>query len=281
VVHRRRFPPKIEPRGNQTGSRGVLPPKGCAEASERTAGDTDVESWGWVSDQTEARIPKLLDSLDAATRLVLVNAIYLKAPWLDPFENDGTKDAPFTKADGSQVSVPTMSAGLSEAAYASGSAWQAVELPYANQSLAMTIVVPDNLAQFDKGLDATRFGRITPALQAAQVNLTFPRFKVETRSDLASVPPAMGMPLAFDPDKADFSGMTTQERLFVSRVVHQAEISVDEAGTVGSAAAVVEVVSGYERQQVTLRVDKPFLFAIRDTTTGAILFLGRVTDPSA
>jgi serine protease inhibitor len=237
----------------------------------------------WVNDQTEARIPKILDSLDNTTRLVLANAIYLKAPWLEPFENDGTKDAPFTKPDGSQVSVPTMSAGLSEATYASGSGWQAVELPYANRSLAMTIVLPDDLAAFEKGLDAARFGRITAALQNTEVALTLPRFKIETKSDLSSILSAMGMPLAFDLDKADFSGMTTQEPLFIAKVVHQANISVDENGTEASAATVVamDAASTAATRQVTLNVDKPFLFAIRDTTTGAILFLGRVTDPSA
>ena len=82
----------------------------------------------WVSDQTEGRIPKLLDKLDSTTRLVLVNAIYLKAPWLEPFAESDTKTAPFTRPDGSQVSVPTMSLGLSEGRYASGTGWQAVEL---------------------------------------------------------------------------------------------------------------------------------------------------------
>jgi serpin B len=238
---------------------------------------------GWVADQTEKRIPKLLDSLDASTRLVLVNAIYLKAPWLKQFDKSATADAPFTRPDGSQVSVPTMNVGLSEATYASGSGWQAVEIPYVNTSLAMTIVLPDDLATFEKGLDAARFGQITAALQGAQVELSLPRFKIETKSDLSTVLAGMGMPLAFDPDKADFSGMTAQERLYVSKVIHQANISVDENGTEASAATAVVMAAGASpaAQQVTFKVDKPFLFAVRDTSTGAILFLGRVTDPSA
>jgi serpin B len=238
---------------------------------------------GWVSDQTEARIPKLLDSLDAATRLVLVNAIYLKAPWLKPFDESATTKAQFNRLDGSQVSVPTMSGGFSEASYASGSGWQAVEIPYVNASLAMTIVLPDDLAAFEKGLDADRFGQITAALKGAQVDLTLPRFKIETKSDLSSVLSSMGMPLAFDADKADFSGMTTQERLFISKVIHQANISVDENGTEASAATavVMAAASAQPTQPVTVKVNKPFLFAVRDTGTGAILFLGRVTDPTA
>ena len=237
---------------------------------------------GWVSDQTEARIPKLLDSLDAATRLVLVNAIYLKAPWQTPFDSSNTKNSPFTRPNGSQVSVPTMSLNLSAGRYASGSGWQAVELPYAGRSLAMTIVVPDDLAAFGASLDASRFSQITTALQQAAVDLTLPRFKIETKSDLSSALARMGMPLAFDPDRADFSGITTQEQLYISKVIHQANISVDEKGTEASAATAVQMeTTAMPSRQVTLHVDRPFLFAVRDTRTGAILFLGRVVDPSA
>jgi serpin B len=238
---------------------------------------------GWVSDQTEGRIPKLLDSLDSNVRLVLVNAIYLKAPWLEPFAESDTKTAPFTRSDGSQVSVPTMSLGLSEGRYASGSGWQAVELPYAGGSLAMTIVVPDDLAAFESSLDGARFSQIAAALQPTHVDLTLPRFKIETKSDLASALAGMGMPLAFDPTRADFSGITTLEQLYIAKVVHQANISIDENGTEATAATAVVMAAASAvpiQPPVTLHVDRPFLFALRDTNTGAILFLGRVVDPS-
>jgi len=237
----------------------------------------------WVSDQTEGRIPKLLDSLDQATRLVLVNAIYLKAPWQTPFDEKSTMTSPFTRSDGSQVSVPTMSLDLSEGRYASGSGWQAVELPYAARSLVMTIVVPDDLATFESSLDAARFSQIAAALQPTDVDLTLPRFKIETKSDLSSALAGMGMPLAFDPNGADLSGITTQENLYIAKVVHQANISIDENGTEATAATAVEVdaaASMAPREKVTLHVDRPFLFTVRDTGTGAILFLGRVVDPS-
>jgi serpin B len=175
-----------------------------------------------------------------------------------------------------------MGLNLSEGRYASGSGWQAVELPYAGGSLAMTIVVPDDLATFERSLDAASFARITASLQPTDVDLTLPRFKIETKSDLSSVLARMGMPLAFDPDRADFSGITTQEQLYISKVVHQANIAVDEKGTEASAATAVEVAASLApSKQVTLHVDRPFIFAVRDTNTGAILFLGRVLDPSA
>jgi serine protease inhibitor len=236
---------------------------------------------GWVSDQTKGRIPKLIDSLDPQTRLVLVNAIYLKAPWLKAFDEAATADAPFTRPDGSQVSVPTMSVSLDESRYVSGTGWQAVEIPYINTSLVMTIVVPDDLAGFERNLDAARFAQITSALQTATVNLTLPRFKIETKSELSSALTTLGMPLAFDPDRADFSRITTQEQLYISKVVHQANISVDENGTEASAATAVVMAASAPGLRATLHVDRPFLFAVRDTRTGAILFLGRVVDPSA
>ena len=238
---------------------------------------------GWVSDQTEGRIPDLLDSLDPATRLVLVNAIYMKAPWQTTFDKLATQTSPFTRPDGSQVSVPMMGQSLAGGLYASGSGWQAAQLPYLGGSLAMTIVVPDDLASFEETLDADRFAQITSALQSVDLDLSLPRFKIGTKSDLSASLSSMGMPLAFDRDQADFSGITTQERLYIAKVIHQADISVDENGTEATAATavVMAAASGVPTASVTLHVDRPFLFAVRDTDTGAILFLGRVVDPSA
>jgi serpin B len=104
---------------------------------------------------------------------------------------------------------------------------------------------------------------------------------METQADLAGTLQALGMPLAFDPDRADFSGMTDQERLSISSVIHQANIDVDEKGTEAAAAtAVVMRTTAAPAEPVALQVDRPFLFALRDTRTGAILFLGRVSDPT-
>ena len=109
-----------------------------------------------------------------------------------------------------------------------------------------------------------------------------PRFNAETKADLVDLLRAMGMPLAFDPDNADFSGMTTQEPLVISRVVHQANITVDEKGTEAAAAtAVVVQLESAPSEVVQLDVNRPFLFALRDMQTGAVLFLGQITDPSA
>jgi serpin B len=235
----------------------------------------------WVKDQTEERIPELLEPgvLDDLTRLALVNAIYLKAAWLTPFDESATRPAPFTRLDGSQVDVPTMHL-TEELSYAAGDGWQAVELPYVGGSLALTIVVPEDLAAFQATLDEGVFGEITTALGRHEVQLALPKFGIETKTDLATVLAAMGMPLAFDPDRADFTGMTTQEPLYISAVIHQANIDVDEKGTTAAAATAVVIRAGSAPGElVTLKVDRPFVYALRDVPTGAILFLGRVVEP--
>ena len=238
---------------------------------------------GWVADQTEQRIKQLLvhDDITGFTRLVLVNAIYLKAAWLTAFVADATSPATFTLAGGKAIQVPTMSTTTS-LRYAAGSGWQAVELPYIGNQLAMTIVVPDDLAAFTASLSADRFAAVVSALASRQVSLTLPKFSFESRQDLAPVLTALGMPLAFS-SAADFSGITQDESIVITKVIHQATIDVDEKGTEATAATAVVLgdVSAPGGDVVTLQVDRPFLFAIRDLQTGAVVFLGQVLDPSA
>jgi serpin B len=236
---------------------------------------------GWVDAQTEHRIPELLvpGVLTPVTRLALVNAIYLKAAWQTPFSADATKAGTFTRADGSTVQVPLM-ATTASLRYASGDGWRAVEIPYIGGSLAMTVIVPDNLVGFEQTLTADRFAAITGALTETQVALALPKFGIETKAELAPILAALGMPSAFD-DRADFSGITTAEQLVISNVIHQANIDVDEKGTEAAAAtAVVMWATAMPAEPVAFRADRPFLFALRDVPTGAILFLGRVGDPS-
>jgi serpin B len=236
----------------------------------------------WVDERTEHRIPELLEagSIDALVRLVLVNAIYLKAAWQYPFEPTATVTGPFTRLDGSTVDASFMNRA-EQYRYAAGDGWQAVELPYVGGSLAMTIVLPDDLFAFQSSLDGGAFATIAAALTQRPVQLSMPRFGIETKADLATVLGTMGMPIAFDPGQADFTGMTDQERLYISAVIHQANIDVDEKGTTAAAAtAVVMRATAAPGEPVILKLDRPFLFALRDLQTGAILFLGRVTEPA-
>ena len=237
---------------------------------------------GWVSDQTEQRIKELLGqgTVDAMTRLILVNAIYLKAPWLTPFEVEATQPGPFLTSAGTSVTVPFMhSYGSLE--YASGAGWQAVQLPYVGRQLAMLVIVPDSLASFERQFDAAGLDAITGGLASREVDLSLPRFGTQTSASLGDLLAQLGMPSALDASTADFSGITTAERLFISAVVHQANIDVDEAGTEAAAAtAVVMAGAAAPSETVTLKVDRPFVFAVRDLETGAVLFLGRIVDAS-
>jgi len=249
---------------------------------ERAAEAARLAINAWVDERTEQRIPELLQqgSIDSSTALVLVNAIYLKAAWQTAFYENATAPAPFTRLDGTTIDVATMHL-TAELRYAAGAGWQAVELPYVGNALAMTIIVPDDLAAFAPGLDGGAFASIVAAMSQRSVILSLPKWGQETRASLADVLAGMGMPDAFDPGVADFTGMTSQERLFITAVVHQANIDVDEKGTEAAAAtAVVMGRTSIPTDQVSLVVDRPFLFALRDTRTGAILFLGRVVEPA-
>ena len=239
----------------------------------------------WVAEQTEDRIKEILLRGDVTelTRLALANAIYLKAAWLTPFPKKETARGTFSLADGASVQVPLMHLTAS-LAYGAGGGWRAVEIPYVGNGLAMTLIVPDDLATFEASFDATAFAGIVDSLKRTEVVLTMPTFDTESRLSLAGYLAAIGMPTAFNPEAADFSGMTTEADLYIQKVIHQANITVDEAGTEAAAATVVIMgdtsADGPESTPVELRVDHPFLFVLRDTQTGAIVFMGRVADPT-
>lgn len=238
----------------------------------------------WVDEETEHRIEELLpeDSVDALTRLILVNAIYLKAPWRVPFSEEATADGAFTRADGTTVQVPMMAAAH-HMGYAAGPGWQAIDLPYVGDKLSMLLVLPDDPAGFTATLDPSQLDAIVAGLESTRVELRMPKFGIETQAELKPLLSALGMPTAFDDSNADFSGITTAARLHISAVIHQANIDVDEAGTEAAAATAVigGVTGGPPPETIELRFDRPFLFALRDIETGAVLFLGAVGDPSA
>jgi serpin B len=237
---------------------------------------------GWVADQTDERITDLIGEgvIDAVTRLVLTNAIALRAPWDTPFASEATAAGPFTPLSGAAREVPFMHQ-TEQLAYAEGDGWQAVELAYVGRELAMTVVVPA-AGRFEPVIAGLDLGAVLGALRPRQVSVGLPRWAFRTQAMLAEVLAAMGMPTAFT-DRADFSAMTAEAELFISRVVHQAYIAVDEKGTEAAAATAVVMrpTSAAVDPPVVLNVDRPFLFAIRDLPTNTPLFLGRVVDPTA
>jgi serpin B len=244
----------------------------------------------WVSEQTEQRIEDLLPegTITTDTRLVLTNAIYFYGAWASSFEEEATVDDPFYLLDGGEVSVPMMNQ-TAEFGYLAGEGFQAVSLPYEGERMALVVMLPDE-GEFDAfaaSLDAEQLAAIRDGLQTKEVVLSLPRFEYGAEFSLSDTLAAMGMPLAFDYTQADFSGMVSRSdlpNLYISDVIHKAFVKVDEQGTEAAAATgvVVGVMSApLPSEQVVMRVDRPFFFAIVDQESGSILFVGRVLDPSA
>jgi len=236
----------------------------------------------WVEDQTEQRIKDLLKvgDIDPLTRLVLTNAIYFNAAWANSFEKSLTQPASFHLLDGSTVEVPMMRQS-ERMGYAAGDGYQAVSLPYDGSELEMVVMLPDQgkFAEFEQSLDAGKTDTIIKSIAPAQVSLSLPRFKYESEFSLGDVLYDMGMPTAFT-SLADFSGMTGNRELSISKVVHKAFVDVDEAGTEAAAAtAVVMRVTAMPVEPLEVTVDRPFIFIIRDIQTGSVIFIGRVVNP--
>ena len=237
----------------------------------------------WTAAQTRDRIPEIIpeDVLDAMTRLVLVNAIYLKAPWEVPFEKTLTELRTFHTEGTGRASVETMT-GHPSASVARGDGWQAARLPYAGSTLAMTIVLPDagRLGEVESSVTDGGLGQFLAPGPRSLLDLRLPRWTFRTQSPLNDVLIALGMPLAFDQAKADFLPMTTNDTfLYISAVLHEAFIAVDEEGTEAAAATAVVMSETSLPQYVPFHVDRPFLFVIHDVEHGTPLFLGRVHDP--
>jgi len=240
----------------------------------------------WVAEQTRDRILDLLPagSITALTRLVLTNAIDFKASWQTQFDPDFTRPGPFHRLGGSVAEADLMRVEA-DLSYAEGEGWQAVELPYEGGQVSMVILLPaeGTFAAFEAGLDAARLAAALEALSPDRVALAMPKFTFTTGFEVGELLAAMGMPDAFDESRADFAGIEPRNELYITRVVHKAFVGVDEKGTEAAAATAV-VMDGRtsvppEPRVVTL--DRPFLFLIRDVETGAVLFLGRVLDPTA
>ncbi len=236
-----------------------------------------------IAEQTAGKISDLLGPglLRAGTSLVLASAVYLKAAWARPFPAGATGDAPFHPGPDHQVMVPTMHLQTT-LRYHRGGGYQAVALPYAGSRLELVIVLPDG-APAQPAPPAGGLAALQAGLAPRQVSLAMPRFRMTTGFGLGPVLAALGMPLAFSAD-ADFSGITTAQRLRIDEVVHQAYLDVNEAGTEAAAATAV-VIRAMARfaaggPPVQMIVDRPFLFAITDSRSGLPLFLGRVTDPA-
>ncbi len=237
---------------------------------------------GWVSDQTKAKIPELLARgvINSNTVLVLTNAIYFKGQWQSRFDPAKTKQETFKVAD--KTVTTAMMHQKARLPIAEDALAQALELAYVGERLSMVVVLPkavDGLAKVEASVVDGGLDGLLGGLAPAEVEVALPRFKVEGSFELAEPLKALGMGVAFG-GGADFTGMNGRGGLFISAVVHKAFVEVNEEGTEAAAATGVVMTRSLPRV-VRFTADHPFLFAIRDRKTGAILFLGRVVNPNA
>jgi serpin B len=265
-----------------------------------------------IAEQTAGKIADLLPprAVGPLTRLVLANAVYLKAAWAQPFQVAETTDAPFylsgdgtdgasaggattgsastgsaNASGGSAISVPMMHR-TGRLGYLRGSGYQAVILPYTGGLLAMAVILPDGpLGPLEEMLAAHGTAGLLTGMTPQQVRLALPRFRATASFSLEPFLKSLGVAAAFDRYQADFSGITKAAELFIGAAVHKAYIDVDEHGTEAAAATGVAISARMaiiqEPPPVVVTVDRPFLFAITDVATGLPLFLGRVADPAA
>jgi serpin B len=246
----------------------------------------------WVADQTRERIRDLIppDGVNEATRLVLANAIYLKAPWAEPFSDVATKPAPFHVSGGAVVDVPMMRKKDSFG-YRKAEGFTTVALPYIGSELQFVVLLPDQrngLRGLESKLTAEMLAQCAK-LERRDVDLSLPKFKFEPPTiALADALQSLGMKSAFDQPRgsANFDRIAPRkpnDYLYLSNVFHKTFIAVDEKGT-EAAAATAAVVMRYTAvvptaPPIEVKVDRPFLYAIQHVPSGACLFLGRVTDP--
>jgi serpin B len=232
---------------------------------------------GWVEEQTNALIPVLFPpgSFSGQTRMVLVNAVALDAPWEFPFDPARTRDETFTRADGTTVSVSMMHYDE----YLP-SLWrediQAVELPYGGGALSMVVIVPTDLEAFESELTSESLATLIDAIDDGGIHLSLPKWTARTHVQLNDTLVELGMPTAFS-SAADFSGMVEGGGLWLDHVEHEAVIEVDEQGTRAAAATGGEMAASHGP---TIEVNRPFLYVIHDQGASTILFIGRVTDPT-
>ncbi|WP_296557200.1 serpin family protein [uncultured Acetobacterium sp.] len=242
----------------------------------------------WVKDQTQGTIDQIVTPpIDPETIMFLINAVYFKGAWTSPFEKELTTDQPFKLADGQTVTVPTMyQSGSFD--YLKSADFQALRLPYGeDEQIAMMLFLPNegvSLEEFQKQLNGDNWSKWISLFEQKEGSLMLPKFTMAYEKSLNQPLTELGMGIAFEAGKADFSGLAedgTAGNIYISEVKHKTFIEVDEVGTEAAAVTSVEVgVTSMPAYDFELNFDRPFFYAIQDSESGAIIFIGAVFDPS-
>lgn len=241
----------------------------------------------WVSDHTGEMIPEFLQSgvLSEETRLVLLNALHFHGLWKMPFDPKLTVEQLFYTVNGSAVSVPMMKTlqklNYGDFVTADGVDYDVIEVPYEQESLSMFLVTPFErdvpLVALNQELTSSKIKQWRNEMRRVNKQLAIPRFSMDTEIDLKSTLTKMGLGDLFSQSKADFSRITTEEPLCISKVLQRVKIEVNEEGTKGSSATAAVIYARMAVEEITL--DRPFYFLIQHKPTGAMLFMGQVNQP--
>lgn len=237
---------------------------------------------GWVAQKTKGRITDLVPpgGIASLTRLILVNAVYFKADWASKFDSASTRDEPFYLADGGQVQARMMSQS-GRFRYAEREDYQALELLYGQGEASILLLLPADLARFERDFSASTLQRVDEELEDREVYMTLPKFEFSQSMMLGEELRGLGLSQLFGPG-ADLSLMSEREDIFIAQALHEAFIAVDEEGTEAAAAtAIMAMGAAAPQNPVRFRADRPFVFLIREAQTRSVLFMGRLDNPSA
>jgi serpin B len=241
---------------------------------------------GWVNTKTNGKIPTILNNIPPHAMMYLINAIYYKGMWTYQFNSQYTKNTSFTCTDGSSVSCKLMSEEATFAYYADAN-MQVIDLPYGNRSFSMTIILPNaniSIDQFVAGLTQAQWDAIVGKLDSSKVDLYMPKFTLAYSKSLNDELKALGMEIAFS-GAADFSHISQTSELYISDVLHKTFVEVDEEGTEAAAVTIIVMPTGRSNPSPPaipiMRIDHPYIFAIREHQSGTILFIGKIVNPAA
>lgn len=237
----------------------------------------------WVRENTKNKIEKIVDApIPADLVMFLINAIYFKGSWTYEFDPARTETAPFyqTSERTSDCRLMTYRCKLP---YFSTDQFQAVNLPYGDGAFRMIVILPaydHDIDEFIAGLDYATWNAWLDQLEPTEINLYLPKFKLEYENELKDHLSALGMAVAFDPNAADFTGINPLVQLYISKVKHKTFVDVNEEGTEAAAVTSVEIaLTSVDGSGPTMRVDRPFVFAIHEINSGTILFMGKIEKP--